>query len=123
MQSVEHYNVADMKAAFPTEGALPHVKASYTIFARKLKSGKVYYFQTYDPNGRRLPARSTGKRTRSEARQFCDALLKAERLTSPDCPTLEAWVKDRNFYEWDKESPEPKCLYAQIGRASCRERV
>ena len=94
---------------------MPHVKASYTIFARKLKSGKVYYFQTYDPNGRRLPARSTGKRTRSEARQFCDALLKAERLTSPDCPTLEAWVKDRNFYEWDKESPEPKCLYA-LGR-------
>lgn len=94
---------------------MPHVKSNYTIFARKLKSGKVYYFQTYDENGRRLPARSTGMRTRSEARQFCDGLLKAERLTAPDCPTLAEWVQDRHFYEWDEDSPDPKCLYA-LGR-------
>lgn len=94
---------------------MPHIKSSYTLFPKQLKTGRVYYFQTYDNNGRRLGARSTGKRTRSEARQFCDELLKAERLTSPECPTLETWTIERHFYEWEDESPQPKCLYA-LGR-------
>lgn len=49
----------------------------FTIFPRKLKSGKtVYYYRTYAPNGRRTVAHSTGKTNKAQARCYCAELLR-----------------------------------------------
>ena len=52
----------------------------YTIYKR----GKYWYFQTYDANGKRTTPKTTGKRTKIEARQYCDALYLADELTKSD---------------------------------------
>jgi integrase len=52
-------------------------RSAYSVYRRVLPSGEVvYYYQTYDDEGRRLPGRSTGKGTRTAARAYCDGLLK-----------------------------------------------
>ncbi|AEF85874.1 site-specific recombinase, phage integrase family [Treponema primitia ZAS-2] len=53
------------------------IKNDYTIFPRKMPSGKVvYYYQTYDEKGRRTVPHSTGKSLRTEAWKECNRLLK-----------------------------------------------
>lgn len=47
----------------------------YTIFLRKLPSGKsVYYYQFRNENGVRSPAYSTGTNKLSQARRLCQKL-------------------------------------------------
>ena len=53
------------------------IKATFSIFARKLPSGKqVYYYQCYDVNGKRQWAKSTGLHKKTEAVAFCMRLFK-----------------------------------------------
>lgn len=53
----------------------------FTVFPRKMKSGKViWYYQTYDNSGKRTSAYSTGQTTKSAARSICFKLLKQEKL-------------------------------------------
>ncbi len=93
---------------------MPRVKSSYTLYPRPRPTGKpVWYFQTYDERGRRLPGRSTGKTSKGEARAYCDDLLKAGRLAAPKVPTLSEWAAERHWYEWPRDSEEPLCLYAR----------
>lgn len=48
----------------------------FTIFPRKLNSGKtVYYYRTYTPDGERTTAHSTGKTNKTQARCYCADLL------------------------------------------------
>jgi integrase len=93
---------------------MPRVKASYTLYQRPRANGKpVWYFQTYDEQGCRLPGRSTGKTSKSEARIYCDELLRSGRLSAPKVPTLAEWSSERHWYEWPRDSKEPLCLYAR----------
>lgn len=99
----------------------------YTLYLRTIKpSGlKVYYYQTYAPDGRRLPGRSTGKATMREAVLYCEGLLEAGALIpgprpekpvaevrrSRRPPTLREWASERHWWEWGKDGPE--CLYCK----------
>ena len=48
----------------------------FTVFPRKLNSGKtVYYYRTYSPDGERTVAHSTGKTNKTQARCYCADLL------------------------------------------------
>jgi hypothetical protein len=52
-------------------------KAVFTVFARKLDSGKkVFYYQCYDDMGKRLWARSTGLHKKTEAAAYCMKLYR-----------------------------------------------
>ncbi|GHV92365.1 hypothetical protein AGMMS50268_28680 [Spirochaetia bacterium] len=56
-------------------------KAVFTVFARKLATGKtVYYYQCYDEYGKRLNAHSTGKVKKTEAVAYCMELFRAGEL-------------------------------------------
>lgn len=56
---------------------MPRYKEPFTIFPRKLKSGKtIYYYRTYTPDGARTVAHSTGKTNKTQARCYCSELLK-----------------------------------------------
>lgn len=93
---------------------MPRVKSSYTLYPRPRPTGKpVWYFQTYDERGHRLPGRSTGKISKGEARAYCDELLRTGRLSAPKVPTLSAWAAERHWYEWPRDKEEPACLYAR----------
>jgi hypothetical protein len=53
------------------------VKAVFTVFGRVLPSGKkVFYYQCYDPKGRRQWAKSTGLTKKTEAVAYCMKLFK-----------------------------------------------
>jgi integrase len=47
----------------------------YFLYRRKLKSGIIWYYKTYRPDGTLTCGRSTGCRTKSSARAYCDDLL------------------------------------------------
>ena len=48
------------------------IKANFTVFGRKLPSGKrVFYYQCYDGKGRRQYAKSTGLTKKTEAVAYC----------------------------------------------------
>ncbi|GHT91326.1 hypothetical protein FACS1894140_1710 [Spirochaetia bacterium] len=56
-------------------------KAVFTVFARKLVSGKVvYYYQCYDDYGKRLNAHSTGMAKKTQAVSFCMDLFRVGKL-------------------------------------------
>jgi hypothetical protein len=58
-------------------------KAIFTVFGRKLASGKtVFYYQCYDEKGKRLWAKSTGLHKKTEATAYCMKLYRG-RLTHP----------------------------------------
>jgi integrase len=93
---------------------MPRVKASFTLYSRVLSDGKkVWYYQARDGQGHRLPGRSTGKRTKGGAREYCEELLRSGRLAAPKIPTLSAWAAERHWYEWPRDSESPLCLYAR----------
>jgi integrase len=93
---------------------LASVRASYTLFFRPLSDGtKVWYYHARDAKGHRLTARSTGKTTKGEARQYCDELLRNGKLAAAKVPTLLDWTKERHWYEWPRDKEEPLCLYAR----------
>lgn len=93
---------------------MPRVRQRFSLYRRRRASGpSVYYFQTYDKEGRRLPGRSTGKTSKGEALDYVLELAKQGRLASPDSPTLSAWVAERNWYDWPRAEAEPRCLYSK----------
>jgi len=53
----------------------------FTVYPRRLPSGRVvYYYQTYDDQGRRTAPRSTGKTSKGAARQVCYDLMRTDSL-------------------------------------------
>jgi integrase len=84
------------------------IREVFTVFPRSLKSGiMVYYYQTYDAEGKRQNARSTGKTLKTEAKAFCMKLFK-EGLLIPEqkAPTFaefsEGWwvVETCDYLKW-----------------------
>ena len=52
-------------------------RAQYTIFLRKFPSKNVYYYyRTYDEDGNLTTPKSTGQKTNTAAKRFCEELLK-----------------------------------------------
>lgn len=49
---------------------MPKYRRPYTIYKR----GKYYYYKTYRPDGTHTAGKSTGKTSKSAAREFCDHL-------------------------------------------------
>lgn len=74
---------------------MPRYKEPFTIFPRKLSSGKtVYYYRTYSPDGERTVAHSTGKTNKTQARNYCAELLSMGLLYNGASMTFGAYAKD-----------------------------
>jgi len=66
----------------------------FIVFPRTLKSGrKVYYYQTYDADGKRTPGRSTGAVRARDARLYCMKLYREGTLgaTTKKIPTFSEY--------------------------------
>lgn len=78
----------------------------YTLFPRKLKSGKiVYYYQFRDELGRRSVPKSTGCNTQSAARRYCQKLYNTGELTKNtdflfSVFTQDFFSKNNEWYKW-----------------------
>ena len=76
-------------------------KEPYTLFPRKSKNGKnIWYFRTYDENGVRTTARSTGKTSKTAVRQYVVDLLKSGNFLPKKNPTFKEYVRD--WWIWDR---------------------
>ena len=77
----------------------------WTIFPRKMPSGlTIFYYRTRDEAGRRTCAWSTGKTTKSEARDHCRKLEKDGKLipSKEKAPNpLLFFDLARGFWDWD----------------------
>jgi integrase len=57
------------------------IRESYTLYKRRLSSGHtVYYYRTYDQDGKRTCGHSTGQVTRTAAKEYCNRLLREGKL-------------------------------------------
>ena len=84
--------------------------SEYTLFPRKLASGKTaWYYQVY-VDGIRKPPKSTGvgytrerdkANTRREAEAYCEELLKHGKLHGSDL-TLSEYINNTHFWEWSR---------------------
>lgn len=78
------------------------IKETYTVYKRTMPSGRtVYYYQCYDDDGHRVCAHSTGQRTKTAARNYCNELLRAGKLR-PDMrksPTFGEFAE--GWWVWD----------------------
>jgi len=90
------------------------IKAVFTVFARRLASGKqVYYYQCYDEKGKRQWAKSTGISKKTEAVAYCMKLFR-EGLLIPEqkLPTFaefsDGWwnIETCRYLKW-RELHEP----------------
>ena len=75
-------------------------REEFTVFPRALKSGRVkYYYQTYDQNGNRANARSTGQTSESAARRWCmQRFREGTFVATKTSPTFEEYTKDWFLY-------------------------
>lgn len=82
------------------------ISEPYTIFPRKLKSGKtVYYYQFRMDNGLRSSAKSTGCTTLASAKKFCNKLYNDGAFKQYSSTRFDVFVKDffskeNEFYKW-----------------------
>ncbi|MBV5330352.1 MAG: site-specific integrase [Chlorobium sp.] len=87
-------------------------RQDYGLYRRKTAKGRVViYYTTYDAQGKRLPGRSTGKRTIGEARLYCNALMRTGRLIPERSrvPTFALFAE--GWWLWDS------CPYLKRRRA------
>ena len=77
------------------------LREPFTIFQRKIPSGnKVFYYQTYNDQGKRTWARSTGQTTKTAAKNFCIALLKEGKIIPEIAPKRTPTLREfgENFW-------------------------
>ena len=53
----------------------------YTLIPRKVSNKTIWYYRTYDKEGKRTTARSTGQTAKTAARAYCATLHKEGNLT------------------------------------------
>ncbi|MCL1929323.1 MAG: integrase, partial [Treponema sp.] len=83
-------------------------KAIFTVFGRKLPSGKqVYYYQCYDEKGNRQWAKSTGITKKTEAVAYCmklfrDGLLIPEQKVPTFAEFSAGWwdIETCRYLKW-----------------------
>ena len=88
--------------AISVKGVCMRVKEAFSVFPRKLKSGKVvFYYQCYDVNGNRSSGLSTGQTTKTTARAYCMRLYRDGNLfpIKQHVPTFEEYAQD--WWDWD----------------------
>lgn len=79
----------------------------FTIFPRKLSSGQtVFYYHTYDLNGGRTWARSTGKTTKTAAKIFCIELAKTGKLIPTPTEKKPLTLHEFAQFFWDYEKSD-----------------
>lgn len=90
-------------------GAYMRITEPYTIFPRKLPSGKtVYYYQYRDDYGIRSSARSTGCDTLAKAKRFCQKLYNDNQFSATRSTVLfstfskELFTENSRYFEWKK---------------------
>lgn len=90
-------------------------RRDFTLFPRRLRGAVVWYYRTYDADGRRQAARSTGQTSKTLAEKYCNKLLKEGRLAAPIRKelTLSEWAAARNWWRWG----ECAYLQAQLARS------
>lgn len=82
------------------------VSEPFTIFPRKLKSGKtVYYYQFRTDDGKRSTAKSTGCTTEASAKRFCNKLYNNGEFSKHSSERFETYAKDffsksGEWYKW-----------------------
>lgn len=90
---------------------MPRYREDYSLTQRTLPSGKkVWYYQTYDENGRRTTMRSTGEVKKKEARKYCNRLLREDRLVPKAPYRFKDFAAD--FWDWEK------CSYVALTKPS-----
>ena len=88
------------------------VTEPYTIFPRKLNSGKtVYYYQFRDEQNRRSTAKSTGCTTLASAKRFVQKLYNSGELTLNTKLSFSNYTKDffsesSRYYKWKVANKE-----------------
>jgi integrase len=88
------------------------IKNDFSVWPRTIKaSGRVvFYYQTYDENGKRTVPRSTGKATKTEAVRYCNGLMREGSLVPlPKMNTFGDYAKGW----WDLKT----CEYCQMKQA------
>lgn len=74
---------------------MPRYKEPFTLFPRKLSSGKtVYYYRTYSPDGTRTVAHSTGQSSKAKAKCWCIELFSKGVLTAGTGISFGKYAKD-----------------------------
>lgn len=89
-------------------------KQPYSLYPRKMKNGKpVYYYRTYDENGKRTSGRSTGQTTKTAAHAYLSRLIERGELVPR---------KEKTFNDYAKDWWIPgKCQYLRKKAASSKE--
>jgi len=89
-------------------------KQPYSLYTRKMKNGKsVYYYRTYDENGKRTSGRSTGQTTKTAAHAYLSRLIEKGELLPK---------KEKTFYDFAKDWWIPgKCQYLRKKTASGKD--
>lgn len=76
------------------------MRGYFFVYKRTLKSGKkVYYYQTYKPDGTLSSGKSTGCRTKSAAIHYCETLLMQGRIWSGTNITFSNYAE--HFFDYD----------------------
>ena len=89
------------------------VTEPYTIFARKLPSGKtVYYYQVRNESGLRCVPKSTGCSTLPQARRFCQKLYNDGLFDTDSARLFKTFASDffdkhKEFYKWKVANLQP----------------
>ena len=87
-------------------------RESFTVFPRKMNSGRVvWYYQTYDNRDRRTTARSTGQTSKGAARVYCNRLFKEDALVPNRGGNVTFEKYSENWWLWDK------CEYIRYRRS------
>jgi integrase len=80
------------------------IRESFSLYKRRLGSGAVvFYYQTYTRDGKRTCGYSTGKSSRTAAREYC-MMLKAEGRLVPEKLYSMPALRDYAAGFWDYES-------------------
>ncbi len=72
----------------------------FSLFARKTKSGKIWYYRCYDEHGNRTVGRSTGETSKTRARQYCCKLLREGRIVPTKEISFSAYAA--KWWLWDE---------------------
>lgn len=87
-------------------------KLNFTLYPRKTRNGRcVWYYRTYDLEGKRTSGKSTGQTSKTLARKYCEDLLKKNILYVGKSDYCNDFIK--NFLNKNSKHYD-KFLYAEI---------